>query len=53
MYINYIIRSRRCVRGEGKETGKKDIYYWLGYLVNTYIGQNRIWVVVLVELSKI
>jgi hypothetical protein len=32
---------------------RKGIYCGLGCLVNIYIKQNRIWVVVLVELSRI
>jgi hypothetical protein len=35
--MNYIIKSRRYVRKEGKETGRKGIYYWLSCLVNIYI----------------
>jgi len=27
MYINYIIKLRYYIRREGKETGRKDIYY--------------------------
>ena len=42
MYINYIMRLRRYVRREGKEMGRKGIYRQFGYLVNTYIEQNRI-----------
>ena len=53
MYINYIIKLRRCVRREGKETGRKGIYYQFGCLVNIYTEQNRIQVAVLAELSRI
>src|SRR6266550_4026907 len=53
MYINCVIRLRRCVRKEGKETGRKGIYRQLGCLVNTYIGQNGIRVAVLAELGRI
>ena len=53
MYINCVIKSRRYVRREGKEMGRRGIYYKLGYLVNIYTEQNRIRVVVLAELSRI
>ena len=47
------MKSRRCVRREGKEMGRKGIYCELGCLVNTYTEQNRIRVVVLAELGRI
>src|SRR6266550_8435290 len=53
MYINCVIRLRRCVRKEGKETGRKGIYRQLGCLVNTCTGQNGIRVAVLAELGRI
>jgi len=42
MYINCVIKLKRCIRKESKEMGKKGIYYKFGYLVNIYIKQNRI-----------
>ena len=32
--------------------GRKGIYYWLSCLVNIYIKQNRLQVIVLAELSR-
>jgi len=51
--MNCVIKSRRCVRREGKETGRKGIYRELGCLIDTCTEQNRIRVVVLTELSRI
>src|SRR3979490_3420279 len=48
-----MMKSRRCVRKEGKEIGRKGIYCQLGCLVNTCTGQNRIRAAVLAELSRI
>jgi len=42
MYINYVMRLRCCVKREGKETGRKDIYRKFGCLVDIYTEQNRI-----------
>jgi len=53
MYINCVIKSRRCVRREGKETGRKGIYRELGCLVDICTEQNRNRVVVLAELGRI
>ena len=53
MYINCIIKLRRCIRREGKKTGRKGIYCQFSYLVNTCIEQNRIQVAVLAELGRI
>ena len=41
MYINCVIKLKHCIRGKGKETGRKDIYCKFGCLVNIYIEQNR------------
>jgi hypothetical protein len=51
--MNYIIKSRHCVRKEGRKIGKKGIYHRLSCLVNIYTKQNRIQEVVLAELSRI
>jgi hypothetical protein len=53
MYMNYIIKSRRYIRKEGRKIGKKGIYHRLSCLVNIYIEQNRIQKVVLVKLNRI
>ena len=53
MYINYIIRLRRCVRKESKETERKGYILLLSCLVNIYTGQNRLQVIVLAELGRI
>ena len=37
MYINCVIKLRRYIRREGKETGGKGIYYYFSCLVNIYI----------------
>jgi hypothetical protein len=53
MYMNCIIKLKHCIRKEGRKIGKKGIYHRLGYLVNIYTEQNRIWEVVLAELGRI
>jgi len=53
MYINCIIKLKCYIRKEGKEMGKKGIYCGLGCLVNTCMGQKRIWTAVLAELGRI
>ena len=51
--MNCIMKSRHYIKKRNKKTGRKGIYYKLNYSVNIYIGQNRLWVVVLAKLSKI
>jgi len=53
MYINCIIRLKRCIKRKGKEMGRKGIYREFGCLVNIYTKQNRIQVAVLAELGRI
>jgi len=50
--MNCVIKSRRCVRKKGKETGRKGIYCEFGCLVDTCTEQNRIRVAVLAELGR-
>ena len=53
MYINCVIKLRRCVRREGKEMGRKGIYRQFCYLVDTCTEQDRIRGAVLAELGRI
>ena len=45
--------NKKDIKKEGRKIEKKGIYCGLGCLVNTYIEQNRIQEVVLVELGRI